>query len=59
MEDDLKERLPQWVKTSDQVSQAGTEFGPACFTNLPQLREISINKYSNFVMLLQCQNQAN
>ena len=38
MEDELKKRLPQWKMTSDQASQAGTELGPACFTQLPQLR---------------------
>ena len=43
MDDNLKERLPQWKMTSDQVSQAGTEFGPTCVTHLPKLRG-DINK---------------
>ena len=38
MEDDLQGRLLQWKMTSDQASQAGTELGPACFTQLPQTR---------------------
>ena len=38
VEDELKGRLPQWKMTADQASQAGTELGPACFTQLPQLR---------------------
>ena len=38
MEYNLKERLPQCKMTSDQVSQAGTEFGQASFTHLTQLR---------------------
>ena len=38
MEDDLKGRVSQWKMTSDQASQAGTELGQACFTQLPQLR---------------------